>query len=83
MRVASMRASCRPVHDSESSRALRSQALMMAGSFTGPALGGILADALGMRCVRFPSFRQSLAAALPDSCEQMSQADRRVTAVRP
>ena len=27
---------------------------MMAGSFTGPALGGVMADALGVRCVRFP-----------------------------
>ena len=26
------------------------QALMMAGSFTGPALGGVLADALSVRC---------------------------------
>ena len=30
--------------------ALRMQALMMAGSFTGPALGGVLADALSVRC---------------------------------
>ena len=28
---------------------------MMAGSFTGPALGGLLADVLGVRCARFPT----------------------------
>ena len=34
----------------ESICAGRMQALMMAGSFTGPAVGGVLADALGVRC---------------------------------
>ncbi len=57
----------------ENRHALPLQALMMAGSFTGPALGGILADALGVRCVRYPV--RIPAAALRGRCEQMLYSD--------
>ena len=36
---------------------LHAQALMMAGSFTGPALGGVLADALSVRCDHLEAHR--------------------------